>query len=151
MTINFINADIKTAPQGYTMVTAFSSDFNCNVGINKVMDQMFNIEKRKSNIKVFKGRKLAKLDNLYMLLVKDSSYDKPVFDNLIACLEEFKAKCKKNGITKVAMPAICTGKNGFAVDDVIQAIDEIFFDTNISVVMYVGDEVYRYVCSAYEG
>ena len=130
--INFINADIKTAPQGYTMVSAFSADFNCSVGINKVMDQMFNIEKRKSHIKVFKGGKLAKLDNL------------------ITCLEEFKTRCKKNGITKVAMPAICTGKNGFAVDDVIQAIDEIFFDTDISIVMYVGDEVFRYVCFAYE-
>lgn len=151
MTINFINADIKTAPQGYTMVSAFSSDFNCSVGINKVMDQMFNIEKRKSNIKVFKGRKLAKLDNLYMLLVKNSSYDKPVFDNLIACFEEFKAKCKKNGITKVAMPAICTGKNGFAIDDVLQAIDEIFYDSGISILMYVNNEVFDYVCSTYEG
>jgi hypothetical protein len=86
-----------------------------------------------------------------MLLVKDMSYDKPVFDNLIACLEEFKTKCKKNGITKVAMPAICTGKNGFAVDDVIQAIDEIFFDTGIWITMYVSDEIFEYVCSAYEG
>lgn len=136
MTITSINADIRTAPQGYTIVSAFSDDINCEVGISKVMNEMFNIDGRKDVIKYFKSGNLGKLDNLYFLFVKETSYDAPDWDRFEAALNDFKEKCIKNKIRKIAMPKICCGKGGFSFIDVSQKIIDVFTDINVDVVIY---------------
>ena len=140
MNINFVNADIKTAPQGYTIVSAFSADLDCGAGINRAMDDMFSITARKDAVKRFKSKNLAKIDNLYMLLVKDTSYDAPNKVRLEKALKEFCDKCMKNGIKKVAMPALCTGKNGITLDELFELLDSIFFGTDIDILMYVPEK-----------
>ena len=129
MIFHEMKADIKAAPQGYTIVSAFSSDFNCNAGIQKAIGEMFDLNERKDHIKVSKSGNLAKIDNLYLLIVKDSSYDAPVWERFKKSVEEFKKKCVKNHITKIAMPRILAGKNGFEWDDVF----DLFIDTFIDV------------------
>lgn len=138
--VNFIKADIRTAPQGYTMVSAFPANLDCGAGINKVMDEMFDITNRQEAIKEFKSGNLKRLDNLYMLIVKETSYDAPDWNRLKTALKEFKTKCEKFGIRKIAMPLICTGKNGgFAVDDVFGLIDDIFDDADVNILIYIRD------------
>ena len=123
-----IIADIKAVPQGYTIVSAFSSDLNCNVGIQKAIGEMFDLNERKDHIKVSKSGNLAKIDNLYLLIVKESSYDAPVWERFKESIEEFKKKCVKNHITRIAMPRILVGKNGFEWDDVFDLLIDTFSD-----------------------
>lgn len=136
MNYNFINADIKTAPQGYTIVSAFSDDINCEVGISKVMNEMFNVDKRRDAIKHYKSGNLGKIDNLYLLFVKKSSYDSPDWDRFVAALKDFRDKCVKNKIKKIAMPLICCGKGGFALADVVDTIESILVDLDVSILIY---------------
>ena len=136
MTITSINADIRTAPQGYTIVSAFSDDINCEVGISKVMNEMFGVDGRRDVIKHYKSGNLGKLDNLFLLFVKETSYDAPNWDRFEAALDDFKDKCIKNTIKKVAMPKICCGKGGFCFIDVSEKIISAFDDTNIDIIVY---------------
>lgn len=137
MSINEINADIRTAPQGYTLVSAFSDDLNCNVGMPKIMNEMFNIAERKDVVKKYKNSKnIAKLDNLFLLLVKDTSYDAPIWDRLTDGLKELRDRCEKNGIKKLAMPRICTGNVGFDWDSVCDEIMNTFMLSDIDIVVY---------------
>ena len=137
MRINEISADIRTAPQGYTLVSAFSDDLNCNVGMPKIMNEMFNITERVDVVKRYKNAKnIAKLDNLFLLLVKDTSYDAPIWNRLIDALAELRDKCEKNGIKKLAMPKICTSAEGFDWDSVCDEIMNTFMLSDIDIVVY---------------
>lgn len=136
MIITSINADIRTAPQGYTMVAAFSDDLNCGVGIPRVMNEMFGITFREDVIKKFNSGNIAKLDNLYMLFVKHTSYDAPDWDRFTEALRNFKKKCIKNKINKIAMPKICCGKNGFSWIDVEIVLEDILGSLDIDIIVY---------------
>lgn len=137
MRIDEISADIRTAPQGYTLVSAFSDDLNCSVGMPKIMNEMFNITERTDVVKRYKNAKnIAKLDNLFLLLVKDTSYDAPIWNRLADALAELRDKCEKNGIKKLAMPKICTGAEGFDWDSVCDEIMNAFMLSDIDIVVY---------------
>lgn len=140
MNFSVINADIKTAPQGYTMLSSFSDDLNCDVGISNVMNEMFDIKNRTDVVKRFKSGNLAKLDNLYMLLVRKTSYDSVDVDRFKDALTEFAAKCEKNKIKKVAMPATCTGKNGISLGYLYEMLDDIFELLDVNIIMYVPEK-----------
>lgn len=136
MNIARINGDIKTAPQGYTIISAFSDDLSCVVGIPKVMNEMFNVDRRRDAIKYYKSGNLGKLDNLYLLFVKETSYDAPNWDRFVAAFKDFKNKCIKNKIKKIAMPKICCGKNGFNDVAVLDIIMDEFENTDIDIIIY---------------
>lgn len=136
MNITSINADIRTAPQGYTIVSAFSDDINCKVGISKVMNEMFGVDGRRDVIKHYKSGNLGKLDNLFLLFVKKTSYDAPDWDRFTEALRDFKKKCIKNKINKIAMPKICCGKNGFSWIDVDIVLEDILGSLDIDIIVY---------------
>lgn len=136
MIITSINADIRTAPQGYTIVSAFSDDINCKVGISKVMNEMFDVDGRRDVIKHYKSGNLGKLDNLFLLFVKETSYDAPDWDRFTEALRDFKNKCIKNKINKIAMPKICCGKNGFSWIDVDIVLEDILGSLDIDIIVY---------------
>jgi len=136
-TIIEIKGDIRTAPQGYSIAAAFSDDLNCNVGIPKIMDEMFNIVDRIEAIKRYKKTDaIAKLDNLYLLFVKESSYDTPIYNRMVIALKELRKRCEKDCIKKLAMPKICTGSGGFDWEKVNDAIMDAFMLTDIDIVIY---------------
>jgi O-acetyl-ADP-ribose deacetylase (regulator of RNase III) len=65
-----------------------------------------------------------------MLFVKESSYDRPMWDALRTSLTKLAKKVKKKNIKKLAMPKICCGKNGFDWEDVRDLIVDVFSDND---------------------
>lgn len=122
--------NIENVPQGYTLAAAFSTDMNWT-RLPELLNNMFSITER--DHKKHKVGSVAKIDNLYMLFVKESSYDAPMFSALIATMEKLAKKVKKNGIKRLAIPKICTGKNGFDWFDVYNVIEEAFADVNVEI------------------
>lgn len=132
MTINELNMSIEDVTQGYTLAAAFSTDMNW-VGLPGFLNELFNITERDN--KEHKVGSVAKIDNLYMLFVKESSYDAPQWSALEESLTKLAEKIVKKKIKNLAMPRICSGKNGFLWDDVKQMIDEIFYDIDVNILI----------------
>ena len=137
MNIIELKGDIRTVPQGYSIAAAFSDDLNCGAGMPKILDEMFDIVERVKAIKRYKKTNaIAKLDNLYLLFVKESSYDTPIYNRMVTALKELRKRCEKDCIKKLAMPKICTGSGGFDWDMVNDAIMDAFTLMDIDIVIY---------------
>ena len=132
MNINELNMNIKDVPQGYTLASAFSTDMHW-VGLPGFLNHLFYITERDD--KEHEVGSVAKIDNLYMLFVKESSYDAPQWSALKDCLIKLANKVDKKLIKHLAMPRICSGKNGFLWDDVKQMIEEIFYDIDVDILI----------------
>lgn len=127
-----VNIDIENVPQGFVLASAFSTDMKW-IGMPGLMNSLFNITER--DTEEHEVGDVSKIDNLYMLFVKESSYDAPMWSALEKCLTKLANKVSKKGIKKLAMPRICSGKNGFLWDDVLQMIEEIFNDIDIEIMI----------------
>lgn len=131
--INETIMDIVNVPQGWTLTSAFSTDMNW-IGLPGYLNEAFNITDRDN--KDHKVGSVGKIDNLYMLFVKDSSYDNPEWSALVCSLQKLANKVEKKHIKKLAMPKICTGKNGFSwEDDVKPLIDFVFSDVDVDIMI----------------
>ena len=130
--IREVNMDISTVPQGWTLAGAFSTDMEW-IGMPGLMNDLFDITER--DTEEHEVGSVAKIDNLYMLFVKESSYDAPMWSSLEDCLTKLAKKVSKKGIKKLAMPRICSGKNGFLWDDIHQMIEEIFYDVDVDIMV----------------
>ena len=133
MKINKINMDIATVPQGYTLVGAFSTDKKFSIGTPGLFSRMFEITNRIDNdLKVGTAKRI---DNLYMLLVKESSYDMPDWTALENALCDLRKKVIKKHIRKIAMPKICSGNGGFDWQQVENLICDVFDDVDVEIIV----------------
>ena len=130
--IREVNMDISAVPQGWTLAAAFSTDMK-GLGMPGLMDSLFNITDR--DTKIHKVGSVSKIDNLYMLFVKESSYDAPTWSALEESLTKLANKVVKKGVKKLAMPRICSGKNGFLWGDVCDMIEDIFHDVDVEIMI----------------
>ena len=124
--------DIVNVPQGYTLAVAFSTDRNW-IRLPGLIDEAFNINDRDEN--EYKVGDVGKIDNLYMLFVKESSYDAPIWSALEKSLNKLAKKVEKKNIKNLAMPKICCGKNGFDWEEVECLIEEIFCDVDVNIMI----------------
>ena len=133
MKINEIKMDIATVPQGYTLVGAFSTDKNFSIGTPGLFNRTFEITNRTDGD--FKVGTAKRIDNLYMLFVKESSYDMPDWTALENALCDLRKKVTKKRIRKLAMPKICTGGGGFDWQQVENLICDIFDDVDVEILV----------------
>ena len=126
------NRDIFFMPQGFSLASAFSTDMSW-AGILKQFDFAYSIKERK-----FEDHNIGsvdKIDNLYMMFVKQSSYDKPEISDIKKCLKKLAKKIKKNGVRCLAMPRICCGRNGYDWGQILPLIDKAFEDLDLLIVI----------------
>lgn len=117
------NRDIFFMPQGFTLASAFSTDMNW-VGLPEKFDLAYWITDRDG--KDHKIGSVSRIDNLYMMFVKQSSYDKPTLSDIEKCLQKLAKKIWNNNIHRLAMPQICCGRNGFDWDQILPLIEKAF-------------------------
>ncbi len=134
-TLYEIRSGIENVQQGWTLTAAFSTDMNW-IGLPGLMNDLFDITER--NTKEYEPGSVGKIDNLYMLFVKESSYDSPSWEYLEESLAKLANKIKKKDIRKLAMPKICTGKGGFEWERVKELIEKTFADININIMICCG-------------
>lgn len=141
MRITELEINIMAVPQGYYLATAISKDKNFDVGIPALFNKQYNITERIANSEHsvdFEIGEAYLLDNVYLLVVKDSSYDMPDRDALINAIHEMRVNITENKlIKKLAIPKICCGKNGFDWQDIKLLIEEEFKDTDVDILVCI--------------
>lgn len=136
MVINEVKMDILAVPQGYTLASAFSADMNYKVGIQKVFEDAFNLTERRMDAEEpLEVGQIYSLHNLILMIVKESSYDAPNKAALKKCLQTLANLVSAGHIKKLAIPKICTGKNGFEWSEVREMIEECFEDVDIEILV----------------
>ncbi len=139
MEIVEIKNNIISVPQGWYIAHAISSDFNFNAGLPKIMDSVFNL--KDSLDCLYSGTSFdvgtaIQTGNVFNLIVKESSYDAPDEQALLDALIDLRDLCDSMGIKKLAMPKICSGKNGLDWENVVlETIKFVFDDSDITILI----------------
>lgn len=135
--------DLFKLSNDYTLVHCISEDCAMGAGIAKIFD------------KKFKGMKKDMLDtlsyndlhyptsilfrgnnqNVINMITKKKYWNKPTYENFELALSDVVAICKKDKITKLAMPKIGCGLDKLQWENVKKMIEEEFEDMNIEIIV----------------
>lgn len=144
MTFTEINGDLFEVPQGYYLAHCISGDYALGAGIAKTFNEVYNMRfKLHKFYPIPDGEKSANVgkallvDNVFNLVTKRRCFHKPTYDDLYTTLCDMRDQCIDKYITKIAMPKISTGLDRLNWDDVKDVIEDVFFDANIEIVIYV--------------
>ena len=138
------NRDLFTVADDYYLAHCISADFGMGKGIVVEFNKRFDM-KRKLQFKypdylnqytrkriggdcVLEGRVLN-------LITKERYFEKPTIITMRLALERMKQICEKNSIKKIAMPTIGAGLDRLRWDLVSDAIQNIFADTDIEILV----------------
>jgi len=77
----------------------------------------------------------VKIENVYNLVTKTWTFEKPAYKDLVSCLNELRSEMLKSDELFLAIPKIGCGIDGLQWDVVHQLINGIFFDTEISILV----------------
>lgn len=133
MRIVELKINLITVPQGYYVACAISKDKDLSVGLPKTFNQTFNIANRLDDD--IELGKVYRLGNAYSLIVKENSYDKADKDATRNAIENLAMDCMYEGVTRLAIPKLCCGKNGLLWKDVKQMIEDSFQNMDIEILV----------------
>lgn len=139
MKITEANMSIFNAPQGYYVAGAISRDLNFSVGLPAQFDKTYSAKKRLNLVygeeyDIRTGVAYC-LGNLFLLTVKDSSYDSPNRNELFKALECMRDCMETEGVDKLAIPKLCCGKRGLEWSEVKSMIESVFSDYDIDILV----------------
>lgn len=139
MKITELEINIMAIPQGYYLAQGISRDLNFKVGLPALFEKTYNLkEKLAANYdEEIEIGEVYLIDNVYSLVVKDSSYDRPDRDVLMDALVELRDQMEEDMVTKLAIPKLCCGRNGLEWDDVKAMISFVFGDSDVQILVCV--------------
>lgn len=140
MTITTAKRDLFTMPQGYYFAHCISSDFALGAGIAKTFDSVYNMRFKLFNkypdYKYHGGDALL-INNVFNLVTKEKYWHKPTYESVRCALEMMKEQMDFEGITKLAIPMLGCGLDKLQWEQVRKIIENIFFDTEVDIVVCV--------------
>lgn len=128
--------NVVLVPQGWTICFATDSDVDVGVGLPKLINDTYHLEKKLSGESYDTGTSHI-VGNVAMLIVKESCYDRADEDYLRSALEDLREKCESNGYDRIAMPKICCGNNGMKWKVIKKMIKETFKGSDVFVMICV--------------
>lgn len=138
MKIVELEINIMAVPQGYYLAQGISRDLNFKVSLPAAFEKAYNLkEKLTDKYDEIECGETYLIDNVYSLIVKDSSYDSPDRDLLMEALVNLRDQMEENKTTKLAIPRLCCGRGGFDWDDVKAMIGFVFGDADIQILVCV--------------
>lgn len=151
--------DLFTMPNDYALAHCISADFRLGAGIAKEFDRRFNCRKRLFGIFerswiprwseeqernrggcVPLGIGMPIADEppfIFNLVTKRNFWDKPTLPTIRNALLMMRDQCKVFNIKKIAMPRIGCGLDRQKWSDVKKIIEDVFWDTDIEIVVCV--------------
>lgn len=140
-----IDLNIMSAPQSYYLAQGISKDLNFSTGLPALFERMYGM---KEKIETFRADEYSDnadielgeavlIDNVFNLVVKESSYNKPDADRLLDALTDMRDQMDAKMIKKLAIPKICCGRNGLEWDDVKSALEFVFDDSDVQILVCV--------------
>ena len=126
------NMNILTIPQGWYTVCAIAENEDFSIGLPKLFNDTYELKERFENLEMNKSYLKG---NAFVLVVKKSMYDCVDIEDLMKGLEDLAMFCAEEGVTRLAMPKICCGRNGLVWKDVKRMIKQAFSALNIQIVI----------------
>lgn len=126
------NMNILTVPQGWYTVCAIAENEDFTVGLPKLFNDTYYLKDRLEDLEMNKAYLKG---NAFVLVVKKSVYNRVDIEDLMKGLEDLAMVCAEEGVTRLAMPKICCGRNGLAWKDVKRMIKQAFSALNIQIVI----------------
>lgn len=136
--------DLFTVPEEYYLAHCISADFGMGKGIAVQFNKRFDMKnKLKTNYPDYLDKYLQHriggdcilLGRVLNLITKERYYHKPSIITMMMALQKMKEICKKEKISKIAMPTIGAGLDRLSWNDVSEQIQRIFADTDIEILV----------------
>ena len=142
MKMTEIEMNIMAAPQGYYLATAISRDKKFQVGLPALFEKNYKISKKMDRLESQLGEEIqvgdaCLIDNVYLLVVKYSSYDEPIREALIDAISAMHDNMDALMVDKLAIPKLCCGKNGLEWDDVKSILESEFQNRDVDILVCV--------------
>ncbi len=129
MKITELDINILAVPQGYYLAHGISRDMNFKVGLPAQFDRQYNLKEKLQRFEDEIELGVSYLtDNVFSLVVKDSSYDFPDRDMLLEAIIDMRDSMEQLMATKLAIPKICCGRNGLDWEEVKAMFELVFAD-----------------------
>ena len=133
--------DLFKYDKEYYLAHCISKDFALGAGIAKEFNERYSMREKlllSSRYSKYQSYGNAILiDNIFNLVTKDKYWHKPTLNSLLSALYDMKELCKKNNITKLAMPRIGCGLDRLNWSEVKQQIIYCFQDTEIEILVCI--------------
>ena len=140
MTITTEKRNLFDMPQGYYFAHCISSDFALGAGIAKTFDSVYNMRFKLFNKYPdyeYNGGDVLLIDNVFNLVTKQKYWHKPTYESVRRALEMMRKRMDFEGITKLAIPMLGCGLDKLQWEQVRKIIENIFFDTEVDIVVCV--------------
>jgi len=130
-----IDLNIMSAPQSYYLAQGISKDLNFSTGLPALFERMYGMKEKieasyvddyTDNVDIELGEAIL-VDNVFNLIVKENSYNKPDSDRLLDAIVNMK----------LAIPKICCGRNGLEWDDVRSMFEFVFADSDVQILVCI--------------
>lgn len=145
MRITEIDLNIMSAPQSYYLAQGISKDFNFSTGLPALFERMYGMKEKieasyvddyTDNVDIELGEAIL-VDNVFNLIVKENSYNKPDSDRLLDAIVNMRDQMDAKMIKKLAIPKICCGRNGLEWDDVWSMFEFVFADSDVQILVCI--------------
>ena len=136
-----VYGNLFDAPQGFCLAHCIAGDFGMSAGIATQFNDKFNMKNRlKESYGAVESPMVLKIDNVFNLITKNKSWEKPTYDSLMETLIQLRNMMIEDGDEKLAIPQIGCGLDKLSWNVVRELIVEVFQDTEISITVYIYDE-----------
>lgn len=135
--------DLLTVPHGYYLAHCITGDCSLGIGIAKQINNAYDMREKLNkgftyfddyDLKRYVGEALL-MDNVFNLVLKKEIGSKPKYKKLKKCLCDMKAQMEENWISKLAIPRLGCGHEGFDWEKVKEIIEEVFEDTDVEILV----------------
>lgn len=142
MKIKEITEDILSMPQGYYLAHYISGDYIPNTDISKRIYDTYNmknkldrdyaipVNKKYANV----GRALL-IDNVFNLITKQRYFHKSLYEDIYDTFIDMREQINDFGIEKLAIPKLIENGNCIEWDRVLDIIEDVFRDSDVSIVV----------------
>ena len=140
-----IDLNIMSAPQSYYLAQGILKDLNFSTGLPALFERMYGMKEKieasyvddyTDNVDIELGEAIL-VDNVFNLIVKENSYNKPDSDRLLDAIVNMRDQMDAKMIKKLAIPKICCGRNGLEWDDVRSMFEFVFADSDVQILVCI--------------
>jgi hypothetical protein len=137
--IVFKLGDVLQCPEDYSIAHCVAKDLKMSAGIATQFKRKFKaVEELRAQKKKVGSVAALKVEGrqVFYLITKEASQDKPTLDDLDQPLQELRFICDQDNILNLAMPKIASGKDGLHWESVLLKIKQHFMGSNTTIHIY---------------